>query len=442
MLTFLIACQGSNDKIDLTPTSSVVGAECIATDNSLRFACTASLESAAPTTWTVKEGETIIRQVEVAADANPAFILWGLPPDRSLNFEVSAGEAALTGSLQTGSLPTDLDDLSLTVTGGSGTDAILMGQTCNGTTYLVMASTTGEIVWYEGVELASGGSMFPMGYSLSNTDTIVYEGGATAGEVDFGEGILWSKSDFERPVHHLIYKHDSYTYVINAGEYDNKVIDGFYILDEAGNIVKDWEMQDHLEITGTGTADPLWSSIFPGATDWSHTNSIWSDGKTVTLSLRLQNAILNINADQTDSAFGDVNWTITGASSDIISDYSFSDRGGFSNQHSVIPVDCGLLMFDNGGMNQDSRGLQIQLNNDGTAQETASWPLSTYCDNEGSTFILDNGNAIVTCAPDNHLEELNSTGEAVWTMTASCKGSGSGPPGGGGLSRGIPVTLK
>src|SRR4029077_19915935 len=112
----------------------------------------------------------------------------------------------------------------------------------------------------------------------------------------------------DRPVHHDVVRGGDYLYVLNAALHGDKIVDGFYVIDRAGQVVKSFDLADHMALDTPSGENTFWTKRFPGGEDWSHANSIWSDGKVAILSLRWQDAGVAVNADPKDPAFRTVLW--------------------------------------------------------------------------------------------------------------------------------------
>ncbi len=78
-------------------------------------------------------------------------------------------------------------------------------------------------------------------------------------------------------------------------------------------------------------------------------------------------------------------------------------------------------MFDNrtGG---SSRALVVEVDElNGTADVQESWDIGWICMAQGSTFVLDNGNALATCATSGLVREYEpGNPDPVWSFDMSC----------------------
>ncbi len=425
--------------------SSSVGAvvTCEVTDNTIRVACTATLDVAAPGTWTAERAGSTVLTLVSASSTDHAVTLYGLAPDTAYVWSFDAGAARATGNITTGVLPSDLDALSIEASGtASAVEHVLISQQCTGVSYLLVVNTLGEVVWYESAGTGGGGGGVT-GYTWTEDNTFLWSYGQTdIIEMEPGGLRLWEASGFDRPLHHDLNKGSGRVYALNAEEHDGVVVDGLYVL-EGGAVVAEWDLYDHVTIVGTGQSDPFWQSWFPGAEDWSHANSVWSDGTTAVVSLRWQDAVLEISADPLAPDFGTILSTLTGTEdSDLTSEYTWVGGGDFDGQHHVTPTADGYLLFDNRGLGEFSRALNVTVDRTAdTVAEGESWSVLMHCDIQGAAYPLEGGNVLVTCATESRVQEFESGNSiALWDLTASC-GPAGGPGGGAFTARGVPVTF-
>lgn len=427
-----------------TGTGAVSGAACVVADNALRFDCSAAAADAEGS-WTFDDGAGWVRTFDTSGPDH-AVTAWGLRAGTyQWTFTTPSGGAS--GTVATGALPTELAPFDAGVEGQSSAfDAVFFLQTCGTTNYLLLADPSGALLWYEAVGTnGPGGGV--VGYQWTDRDTILYGVGQTqivertpAGEV------LWTADGFERPLHHDLYRGGDYVYALNAADHAGTVVDGLYVLRD-GAVVAEWDLADHVAVGGDGVSDPFWQQWFPGSDDWSHGNSVWSDGARVLLSLRWQDAVLEIGGDPTAPDFGAIRWVVTGtAASDLDSDYRFT-AGSFDGQHCAIPTADGFAVFDNRAMNLDSRAVLFAMDDAaGTITEVASWSVGEHCDIQGGAYPLADGGMLATCATGGRVMAFAAdAADAAWQMAPTCgDAAGGGGPGGGPptLARGIPVSLR
>jgi hypothetical protein len=428
---------GEPGTVPATTPSVVSGggtASCEATENALRFACTATLDAAAEGLWTLSLAGEPVRTFATPSGLEHAVTLYGMRPDTDYDWAIDAGTAHVSGTLHSGDLPADLAGLDVSASGDPGpVTAVLTPQQCNGDSFLVVADTEGEPIWYE--PTASGGIQ---GAAWTEDDTFLWgEGQRTIVEMTAGGERLWEATGFDRPLHHDLNKGGGRVYALNADAHDNVVVDGLYVLQD-GALVAEWDLYDHATVGSDGTPDPFWWGWFPGSEDWSHANSVWSDGTVAVLSLRWQDAIIEIAADPAAPDFGTITSTLTGSSnSDFISDFTWTDGGDFDGQHHVTPTADGYLMFDNQGGAEPSRALRIEVDDaSATVAEAESWSMDQHCEVQGGAYPLSDGSVLATCATEGRiLRFVPGEPEAVFDMSATCGRSGGATI----VARGVPL---
>lgn len=426
---WLLACTPDDAGTDGSTTTVSTGdlaVTCAATDNALRFACSTALPAASPTTWTVTEGDgTVVGVWSVDADAAPAVVLWGLPPDAALTVAVAseAGDAG-AADLATGALPAALSGLSVDVTGApTEVEGVLVSEQCGGSSWLLVLDGRGRVVWYH--EVAGGIS----GYRWTTAGTALWADGTSVTELSADGTTTWSATSTD-PLHHDLTRGGDRVYALYAATFGEYVVDGLHVY-EGGELVGDWWLPDHLTPTGDGLGSSFWQGTFPGAIDWSHGNSVWSDGETALVSLRWQDAVLRFPADPAAPDFGEVEWTLTGTDdTDVIGDFDWPDGGGFDGQHHATLVDGGVTVFDNGDRTAISRGVEVALDEDAfTAREVRSWSAGRHCETQGGVERVGD-EVLVTCAPAKEVRAFGlDDASAHFTLATSC--SGMAPPGGG-----------
>jgi hypothetical protein len=440
LVSLALGCHGHDS--DPTAAARVESVTCAPTDNALRFACSASLDAAAPATWTVREGDAVVRTFATPASSEPTLTLWGLAPEADYTVEVDAGDEPGTTSLTTGALPAELGALAITVTGAAdGVDAVVFPQECDTTAWMLVVGVDGRVRWYDQL-LGETADTLPSigGYAWTPDDhLLVGLNFRSIREMTAAGDTVWTVEDFDRPVHHGLEKGGDYVYALDAAVHDNKIVDGFYVIDHTGAVVASWDLADHVTVTGTGGGvGGFWDRFFPGSEDWSHANSIWSDGHVVILSFLRQNAVMAVAADPDSADFGTILWTLTGnAASDLTSDFTWTDGGSFDGQHGAVATPTGLALFDNGPTGADSRALELVLDEAaGTVAEGPSWSMGEHCKIHGAAFPVGDG-VVATCATDSYVAQFAAASDPIWTLRSAC-GANDLPV----LARAIPIPLR
>jgi hypothetical protein len=416
------------------PTTSTgdLTVSCSATSNALRFDCTATAEGSL--TWGLIEDDATVRSL-VSEGPDHAVTLYGMAPNSNNNWGVTGDAGTTFVSVDTGSLPSDMG-ISLTTTGS--TEAVRdMLYPCNG--YLVVSNTDGDIVWYEQVSSGGGGgpSAGIAGFEYTDNGTfLTIVSGQEVIEWGMDGSQMMTANDFPEILHHDVDYADGYIYALTEFDAGGIMVDGFYVVDAEGNTVKSWDVSDHVTINPSGGG-------FGGA-EWGHSNSIHVQDGRALISLRWQNAVMEVNADPNDANFGEIGWVLTGAGSDLMNNFDWTDGGGFQGQHHARWTPEGeLSIFDNNS-GTTSRGLRMAVDTTAmTVEETMEWSMGQVCDIQGANYELPGGGAILTCGDGAWAQVMSASGEQEWRVDAQCGsggggGGGGGPGGGGGRGGMVP----
>jgi hypothetical protein len=413
-------------------------ASCEPTDHPLRLRCTLEVSVPNAATWTVREGDTVLRTFTRGARAQHEEILWGLPAETELTWEVSTVSGTASGTVQTGALPAGVSALRLDTTGEAAAAEHLMTPfSCQGVTGVVLFGTDGRMKWYETVPVLPPGSNV-FGPSAGVTAAEWLPGDEIAMSIDgmrvarleaTGEW-RFDVGGFEWPLHHDIAAIGDLTYALSASLQGDTVVDGLYVLDGEGASVATWDLADHLALTGQGGGG-FWSSWWPGSKDWAHSNGLSADGaEHLLLSLRMHDAVARIVADPASPSFGEIEWALAGKlGGQVPSDFVWTDGGGFEAQHHPSPLSGGgMSVFDNGDGEAISRALFMDVDaSTGEVAERDSWSVGQHCSIQGGAYELPGGGALVTCNDVSTVFEF-VPGQAapVWTGELSCAGNSPG----------------
>lgn len=406
----LPACNGDDPSQQSPPqTNEILSASCTPTDNPLRFTCEAELDTAEATTWTFLDGPATARTLTAEPSTTPSVSLWGVRSEATLTATVTTDSGVeKTFSLTTGALPVEVAALTTDLFGAPVSLKHFAAQYRCGPAYgLAVFRTDGEIVWYEPLPAIPQPGVGPtvgiVGFDWSRDNQIV--------AVLDGDRVLrfdpmgvrqFDVSGFERPLHHDVAIHGDRTVALAAYAENDLVLDGLYILDAQGETAGTFSLGDAIDVQGPGIDGPFWDFLWPDATDWSHSNGVTPDGpQHVLLSSRWQDAILRIDVDPTSPTFGDIDWTLVGTSdSQLTSDYTWTDGGGFTGQHHPQRrPGGGISVFDNGPDGANSRALLLDLDETNqTVSEAASWDMGLHCPVMGGVYELDSGSVLATCS--------------------------------------------
>lgn len=338
--------------------------------------------------------------------------LWGLRPDRAYAWSAFADNNLIAeGTMQTAELPAGVAGIAFDVTGNDPVVEHHMFTFRCDAQYLLIVAADGDVVWYQEVVSPSGGRGNVSGFNTTADNSVVILVGGDILEYDMsGREVnrILRGTHFDEPLHHDVYKHGGFIYALNHSSYalggTEAVVDGFYVFDEGGQQVAQWELNDHVsysasELRGT-------SRDFPGASEWSHGNSIFVDDSGVYMSTRHLSTVWKIRS-YTDENFGAIEWKLTGdPESSVTDDFVLSGATGVTDQadflqqhHATIAADGILTIFDNRTRPDASRALAIEFDPaNGTATIVASHAVPVQCNIQGGAFRLPNGDMIATCA--------------------------------------------
>jgi hypothetical protein len=331
--------------------------------------------------------------------------LWGLRPDRAYAWSAFADNNLIAeGTMQTAELPAGVAGIAFDVTGNDPVVEHHMFTFRCDAQYLLIVAADGDVVWYQEVVSPSGGRGNVSGFNTTADNSVVILVGGDILEYDMsGREVnrILRGTHFDEPLHHDVYKHGGFIYALNHSSYalggTEAVVDGFYVFDEGGQQVAQWELNDHVsysasELRGT-------SRDFPGASEWSHGNSIFVDDSGVYMSTRHLSTVWKIRS-YTDENFGAIEWKLTGdPESSVTDDFVLSGATGVTDQadflqqhHATIAADGILTIFDNRTRPDASRALAIEFDPaNGTATIVASHAVPVQCNIQGARFVCPTG---------------------------------------------------
>ncbi len=447
-----LASPPDSDRVrddDTNDSDAFLAASCvIQPDNRLRHDCHFELATAAALSIEVMRVDGFVqRRFESAIAKVHDVTLWGLSPSTVFDWKASTVGAVVVGQIATLELPAGLAAFATSTSGPkSSVDHVLIPQRCGDDWYVLIVDGEGTVKWYE--NLGEGKGSGPLsgltGFAWTREDTLVAQFDAErVVEIRANGSYALDRGDFDLPLHHDIRAVGDFLYVLNADEENGDVVDGFYVIERATGVTVDrWALRDHVSVTGGGGGD-FWNKVFPGSADWSHGNSlhVYPDG-TALLSLRRQDAVIEVIADHTDPSFGSVNWILQGTSGNAMqSTVALADSDvGFDGQHCVSWSRSGqLMLFDNGTGN--SRAVLMDVDPvAGIAATAEAWDVGTHCQIQGSLYEQRPGlGYLATCTTANLVQAfVRGRAEPTWTMRATCGIVPLPPP----LARAVPLVLE
>ncbi len=194
-----------------------------------------------------------------------------------------------------------------------------------------------------------------------------------------------------------------------------------------------WIGDEIVELAPDGSERRVWSTwdrfeldedvAGPGAS-WTHANALFydKDDDAYLVSLRNLDCIVKV-----DRASGEVVWVLGGEHSDFA--LPDGERSLFHHQHQFHLVDGGIVVFDNGLVEQvDSRVVEYALDK-GSGRAEPVW--EQHADPPmfnaalGDVYRLEGGNTLITWSQAGQIEEVTPAGDVVWRVRAQL-GAGFG----------------
>ena len=239
-------------------------------------------------------------------------------------------------------------------------------------------------------------------------------------------------------VHHCIHKTNNDTYFLIDAHIQNRPCpqecdsdfpdeipwkgDRFLEVDQAGNIIWEWNTFDYLSIN---EYNPSWINLYAstGTFDWTHSNSVYynESNNTVYVSIRNLSRITAI-----DYSTKEIIWNIGNPL--FMEDVYFQDYFNFSHQHSAQIIDGDeVLFFDNGRNNipEISRCLEISFpeNQEPELEWEYTLPDSMLTLSRGECDRLSNGHTLISAGRTGNVIELNNNDEIVWHLNVETENS-------------------
>lgn len=445
----------------------LVAATCsLQAENVLRADCTLSVSppAAVEVSFAPTQGDIAPRLSQSEAlSAEHSLTAYGMVADTEYAWTARPTghpESKIRGTWRTGSLPTNADISFLTTGSSTSPDDLAFLFNCGLNPQAVVADAAGRIVWYQALDKGLPGKRLnaqALTFTPERTFLATLARGVVR-EYDLSGHLLLDlqleEGDFDRPVHHDLFRRGDYTYVLNAhtGEYgdgDVYVTDGVYVFDRSGVQQALFDLDSVLTPGGGGFPGGYWSETFPlDAIDYSHGNGIFVDEEGMMyLSFYHLDTILKVDGDPTRSSFGSVELVFQGSPlspfdrSDVVltSSLGVTTDLTFEAQHCPSFLSDGRFMLFDNERSGSSRVLTMRLDEAaGTADIDGSYSMNATCAFEGGALEMSNGNLLGTCAPArrfNEFEPGNPT--AIRTVSPIC----AVPFGFAILPRGIPIRL-
>ncbi len=340
-------------------------------------------------------------------------------------------------TVETGPAPAGLPGLTVERTAGRiPAGGFLVTSLLSSPSWAVILDGDGDYVWWHGPGDEWERSFVPRAHLSRDGEHVLYEASASAlAEGDdgvVGERMLVRVSLDGSEVetlslpgchHDFVELPDGAVAAIvsDVREVDGEEVEGDRIveLDWNGEERASWSTWDHLEYDPADiTADDD-----PG---WTHANALdFDEGRDAyTLSLRNLDAILRI-----DRGTGDILWQMGGVDSDF--DAALNVLPLFQRQHQFQHLEGGLLVFDNGTVDE-MRSRAVEYSYDEGASELEVRQVWTHVDDPplfsigfGDVTRLPSDHTLITWSSPGQIDEVNGDGDLVWRLNAAM-GAGFG----------------
>jgi len=339
-------------------------------------------------------------------------------------------------SVDTGPLPADFPGLTVERTPGrTPAGGFLVTSLLSNPSWAVILDGDGDPVWWHRPGDEWERSFVPRTHLSDDGEHVLYEASASALTGDdelVGERMLVRVSLDGSTVETLPLEGCHHDFVelpdgnvaaivsqIRQVEGEDVTGDRIAELDWAEGEVASWSIWDHMEYDPADiTADDD-----PG---WTHANALDHDRATdrYTLSLRNLDAILHI-----DRPTGEILWQLGGVHSDF--DAALNVLPLFQRQHQFQHVDGGLLVFDNGTVD-DLRSRVVQYALEGSDDDLHVQQVWTHVADPplfsigfGDVTRLPSGHTLITWSSAGQIDEVTGDGVLVWSLNAAM-GAGFG----------------
>lgn len=425
-----------------TEVQGTITAHCAQTpENVLRYHCTVEVDPPGPVTIRMQKaaggGEREFHSSAVAAEHE--LLLYLMAPRTDYTWVASSTEQPAlrtTGAFTTLPAPSGAQ-VQFNVSGVASFPYFVASTPCAASTHAIIASTEGELLWYEDFRVGGPHTMLDaVSFTEDGTILVISAGSVIEKDLAGNELLRLERfNDYPERVHHDVFRKDGLTWVLHNHEVivsgTPYVLDGFYVFDQSGALVKSWRLADHHLPSPTG--GPTFSR------DYSHANSIWvSDDDEVFLSMRHLSSVIKVNGDLSSPEFGEIEWVLAGDPDydPLGSDFTLSSAQPgasptFLQQHNAhLLADGTLALFDNRKQSREpSRLLHLSVDPvGGEAVIEAAYELPMHCPFQGGAWHTAGRNPVATCSPQVTAFEFDRgvTDTARWSVKLSCFSTRSG----------------
>ena len=198
--------------------------------------------------------------------------------------------------------------------------------------------------------------------------------------------------------------------------------DVFIELDENSNTIWEWNTFDYINLE---EYNPYYVQVYNGNNemDWTHSNSVHFDPNTQSVFVSIRNLSRITKIDYSSK---EIIWNL--GEHDFLTEVSFPEELGFSQQHSVQVLENGnLLFFDNHRYLQPelSRCMEVAIHEENQSAELV-WehvlPANLFTGSRGECDRLENGNTLITIGRTGNSIEVTPDNEVVWHLIVNNSG--------------------
>jgi|GEM_PF-6754297 hypothetical protein len=430
-------------------------------DNVLRYKISHSAPEGikAKIQWWKSGSETVRTTACYAGDIT----LWDMEPKSTYEYRVMPCDKEGWGKLETfttQALPDGFPTVDLTTPcTNCQTNYILTNVGGRGGAYAIILNVDGSIRWYQTMEKVEhtffdvdSGRVYAQqnhrqqkAFSLAGEETL---------SLEYGTGTN------PRFIHHDSLVADGKLYMVIARRHAEPslakyIVDGVDVYDLAAkDYLSTWTVDSvfsasDFETMGSQGPGGYWATQFgsgDGTVDWAHMNSLaLAKGGDFLASFRQ----LGVNGYEGrvvlfDKTTGQIIWSLGDSA-----DFALTSGDWFATQHHAHFVsDDTIMLFDNTGLKQESRVLQIKLTFNAGVPEGATYvreqKLGQKCGSRSAAYLYDTGDhlndaMIVTCAPSAVFSEYGGSGEMLWQLRLRSLGDDGKEKAATGVYRGVPI---
>jgi len=415
---FAVGCLGDDDDSAAVPVLEVEVEVSESVGTTVTLSWGADVDDGALLRYGV--GEALDQLYDDGGLVDRRAVLWGLLPSTDYGFSVEATvdgmEVAATGSFRTGAPPSGLPDITVEVLDEElAPDRLFLTSLLSAPLAIVALDPEGRYRWWHFDE--RGETAIGRATIAPDGSGVVYNAFPTYG------------SEPDTPIHEFVQvsfdgARVATTHTPGSHHDFARLEDGTlgYLAEDVRSVDGEHIVGDRImELQPDGTVLQVWTAWddipydpgeVPPGTDWTHCGALRYEAteQAYYASSRNLSAIWKI-----ERLGGDLVWTLGGPRSD----YELQGPGALpTQQHSVEPVDGGVLVFDNGSPTaMRSRAVEYALDgSEATEVWTHSADPAIYGFAMGDVHRLDSGITSVTWSTAGQIDAVSTDEEVVWRL--------------------------